>query len=95
MHAKHLNEEKNPSVVFYGFLEFLTKEFEHERFGVDIAQGNPTFPFFQLETPLPGKIQVRDPLNGKIVTSNSYQYERILEELRLVAAHRHRIREDL
>ena len=88
MHAKQLTDEKNASVVFYGFLEFLSKEFQHEKYGIDISVNNPTFPFFQVETPLPGKIQVKDPLNNKIVTCNSFQYEKILEEFKMVAAHR-------
>jgi hypothetical protein len=46
MHLKKLTEEKNPAIVFYGFLEFLHSEFKHEKYGIDISATNPTFPFF-------------------------------------------------
>jgi hypothetical protein len=84
LHAKGLTEERDPSVVFYGFLEFLCQEFDHQRLGFDISHNNPTFPFFTIETPLTGKVQVKDPLNGKVVTCNSYQYDKILQEFETI-----------
>jgi hypothetical protein len=46
MYFKNLTEEKNPAIVFYGFLEFLHSEFNNEKYGIDICTNNATFPFF-------------------------------------------------
>lgn len=74
LHHKGLVEEKDPAIVLYGFLDFMTKELKYQEVGFDISCQNPTFPFFKPEYVLEGKVQVRDPLNGKVVTGNSYQF---------------------
>lgn len=47
MHSKQLTEERDSSVIFYGFLDYLCNEFDHLKLGFDISASNPTFPFFQ------------------------------------------------
>ncbi len=48
--------------------------------GIDIRKDeNENFPFFDIqESEINNRIQVKDPLNGKIISMNSYQYPKIL-----------------
>ncbi len=72
-----MTQQKNNVKTLFGFLDFFIDDFKNNKVGIDIRKdvNNTTYPFYDVaQNSIVDKIYVKDPLNGRIISLNSYEY---------------------